>query len=42
VYLLFTNYFILSRVIGAQPFGKKEGPSVAALAQLLSKGLEPR
>lgn len=42
VYLLFTNYFILSRVIGAQPFGKNEGPSVTALAHLLSEGLRPR
>ncbi|MBK7862398.1 MAG: TetR/AcrR family transcriptional regulator [Archangiaceae bacterium] len=42
VYLLFTNYFILSRVIGAQPLGKKERPSVATLARLLSEGLRQR
>jgi AcrR family transcriptional regulator len=40
VYLLFTNYFIIQRVIGASPLGLKEGDSVAALAKILSSGLK--
>jgi AcrR family transcriptional regulator len=42
VYLMFTNYFIIERSIGARPLGLKEDASVAALAKILSLGLSPR
>jgi AcrR family transcriptional regulator len=39
VYLLFSNYFILSGSIGARPFGLGEDASIEALAAILSKGV---
>jgi AcrR family transcriptional regulator len=40
VYLLFTNYFILAGNVGARPFGLGEDASIAALAAILSKGVQ--